>query len=833
VDELLKVRARWARGMARRERGEMAPGADDLFAARQDAVDLGDDVLAARIDTTLALVALYTGSADGALEILEQARRHVQGADLARLETQRGMIKHRIGDLGAAERDYAAAKRHFAGTDDVVGIVRLLVNSGILYIQRGDLRRSEELLADAVRIAPLAHQGVAAAAARHNLGYARSRAGKFSAAIEDLAEAYAAFRRYGRNDHAALALADQAEVLLHSNLLAEAVQAADQAVNDIRAYGTGTDLADYALLAARCRMAAGHIQEAQTAAAESADLLRRQHRSAHLALAEYVRGEIEALERPSADVAEALWEVSRRLERYGWSSEAATARVRAGQLFLGAGELDRAAAVLGGLRVVANRPAGERAAAYLARGLLAEARRDLRQARTAVRNGLKVVADNQTSLGALEFRTFAAGHGEALVELGSRLAIADHRPSELLERVEATRQMVWLAPRATPPDDDELAGLLADLRAVTEDLRAAVGAGADPTELRRRRVELERSIRDHTRRAQGAGEARATTVADAVDTLGDHVLLEYAAVEGQLYAVSVAGGRARLHELGTTDGLAEDVDTCTFALHRLNRVQGSAASKAAARTTLAELGSRLAARLLPERVRRSTRPVVVVPVGALHGLAWSALPGLWGRPVSVSPSLIGWAVAHEAAGATGRGRILLAAGPALPGAPAEIEALAALYRRPTVLVDAAATADATLHALGRSRLAHLACHGSYRADNPLFSTLALADGPLTVYDLERCPAMPRTVVLSACSVATSSVLRGGTLLGLASALMTFGAATIVAPLTPVNDERVVSVMAGLHHAMVGGAAPAAALARTVLVEGEPDPTAAAFVAIGT
>jgi hypothetical protein len=42
----------------------------------------------------------------------------------------------------------------------------------------------------------------------------------------------------------------------------------------------------------------------------------------------------------------------------------------------------------------------------------------------------------------------------------------------------------------------------------------------------------------------------------------------------------------------------------------------------------------------------------------------------------------------------------------------------------------------------------------------------------------------------------------------------------------------VPVMAGLHRAMVGGASPAAALAGTVLVDGEPDPTAAAFVAIG-
>ena len=71
---------------------------------------------------------------------------------------------------------------------------------------------------------------------------------------------------------------------------------------------------------------------------------------------------------------------------------------------------------------------------------------------------------------------------------------------------------------------------------------------------------------------------------------------------------------------------------------------------------------------------------------------------------------------------------------------------------------------------------HLACHGSFRADNPLFSTLSLADGPLTVYDLERCRTMPRTVVLSACNVGHVAVAPRGTLLGLASALMTFGAA---------------------------------------------------------
>ena len=177
---------------------------------------------------------------------------------------------------------------------------------------------------------------------------------------------------------------------------------------------------------------------------------------------------------------------------------------------------------------------------------------------------------------------------------------------------------------------------------------------ATPANLRRRRVDLERAIRDHTRRARAAGDAMSVGVGDAIAALGDHALLEYAAVDGQLYAVSVVGGRARLHELGSDAGLADDVDACAFAIHRLNRVQGSAASKAAARATLDELGQRLADRIVPTRVRRSERPLVVVPTGALHGLAWSALPGLSGRPVSVSPSLIGWAVARRATESPGR-----------------------------------------------------------------------------------------------------------------------------------------------------------------------------------
>ena len=145
---------------------------------------------------------------------------------------------------------------------------------------------------------------------------------------------------------------------------------------------------------------------------------------------------------------------------------------------------------------------------------------------------------------------------------------------------------------------------------------------------------------------------------------------------------------------------------------------------------------------------------------------------------------------------------------------------------------AESTAEGVVGLFGSCDLVHLACHGAFRMDNPLFSTLSLGDGPLTVYDLERADAMPEVVVLSACSVGTSAAINGGTLLGLSSALGAFGASDVIAPLTPVNDEHVLAVMRRVHAGLAAGDTPAAALAGAAASDGELDPVAAAFVVIG-
>jgi hypothetical protein len=156
--------------------------------------------------------------------------------------------------------------------------------------------------------------------------------------------------------------------------------------------------------------------------------------------------------------------------------------------------------------------------------------------------------------------------------------------------------------------------------------------------------------------------------------------------------------------------------------------------------------------------------------------------------------------------------IVLMAGPGLDHAEPEIAALARRYPEAIVLTGAAATAAATADALDGAALAHIATHGRFRADHPLFSSLDAADGPLYVYDLERLGTAPQLLILSACESALSGVRPGDELMGLASAVFALGTRTLIASVTPVNDSDTRTLMLALHAELAAGLTPAAALA---------------------
>jgi CHAT domain-containing protein len=153
-----------------------------------------------------------------------------------------------------------------------------------------------------------------------------------------------------------------------------------------------------------------------------------------------------------------------------------------------------------------------------------------------------------------------------------------------------------------------------------------------------------------------------------------------------------------------------------------------------------------------------------------------------------------------------------------------------------LLVGGKASAEAVLKALDGASLAHIAAHGEFRADNPMFSHLRLADGPLTVYDLERVSRAPSTVVLSACNVGLSAVHPGEELMGLTAALLGLGTATVLGSVLPADDAATRELMVGVHQRLASGARPVEALAAAQEAMGdgldERTATAAAFVCFG-
>jgi len=177
----------------------------------------------------------------------------------------------------------------------------------------------------------------------------------------------------------------------------------------------------------------------------------------------------------------------------------------------------------------------------------------------------------------------------------------------------------------------------------------------------------------------------------------------------------------------------------------------------------------------------------------------------------------------------------MASGPGLVTDGAEVPVVAQLYDDVTVLAEGAATTEKVLYELDGAWLAHIAAHGKFRADSPLFSSLRMHDGPLTVYDFERLHRAPHRVILPSCDSGVLAPAGADELLGLVSSLLPLGTAGMIAAIVPLNDYAAVPVMVDLHRHIRSGHTLAESLYRTRReLTGDPiqEATAMSLLALG-
>ncbi|MBN9392907.1 MAG: CHAT domain-containing protein [Chloroflexi bacterium] len=147
----------------------------------------------------------------------------------------------------------------------------------------------------------------------------------------------------------------------------------------------------------------------------------------------------------------------------------------------------------------------------------------------------------------------------------------------------------------------------------------------------------------------------------------------------------------------------------------------------------------------------------------------------------------------------------------LTGVEKEVRLLGDLFAETRLLVGPDATLPALQQNLAWCDVLHLASHGVFREDNPLFSLLKLADGWLSVQDVMDWRFQPSLVTLSACQTGLSRPLFGDELLGLARGFLSAGASSLVVSLWSVNDEVTTQLMQYFYEALLAGQNRAASL----------------------
>lgn len=171
----------------------------------------------------------------------------------------------------------------------------------------------------------------------------------------------------------------------------------------------------------------------------------------------------------------------------------------------------------------------------------------------------------------------------------------------------------------------------------------------------------------------------------------------------------------------------------------------------------------------------------------------------------------------RAAGECGGAALILGiADPRAPWIENEVREVAATLRGSRLLAGAEASLAALEEYGPESRLLHIATHGRFREDRPMFSSIKLGDGYVTLYDLYQLRLPLELAALSGCSTGLSVVASGDELLGLVRGLLQAGARSLLLTLWDVQDQSTAWFMKSFYRRLAADADKAAALQGAML-----------------
>jgi CHAT domain-containing protein/Tfp pilus assembly protein PilF len=383
---------------------------------------------------------------------------------------------------------------------------------------------------------------------------------------------------------------------------------------------------------------------------------------------------------------------------------------------------------------------------------------------------------------------------EMMVQNGHSLGARDSGQSELVRKtVDLREKLNWYYHRV------ELEQLRPDRVDENRILRLQEQARALEVELLRTLRELpsherERAILE-ARSDFSVSELRAALPAGSA-------LIEYYSAGDRFLAAVVTQGEIEVFPLAAVSHVSHLLQLLRFQFSkfRLGATYTDQFQQLMMRTTLSHLEQLYAQLIAPLRIPQSIRHLIFVPHGPLHFLPFHALRRAEGYlsdqyTVSYAPSAALFALCEQRPASNNQTSLVLGVpdrrAPQIKG---EVQSVTTLLPYADLFVGKQATADVLRRRGSECSILHIATHGIYRQDNPLFSAIKLGDSYLNLYDLYQLRLGARLVTLSGCATGMNFVAAGDELIGLQRGLFCAGATSLLLSLWDVHDDSTAELM---------------------------------------
>jgi CHAT domain-containing protein len=794
---------------------------------------------------------LLLGRYDEALAAGERAsaifRQQGNTRRLARLEINIGNIYHRQDRFTEALAYYERAYEQMLAHDDAEGLAAVLSNLSLCHISLNDFPKALELHQVARRHCERKNMPILVAYADYNIAYLYFLRGEYGRAIQMLRDASVSAKRANDAYQLALCNLDLSEIYLELNLSAEAGELGRAANEAFHKLGFGYEAAKALGFAAIAAIRQGQAFEAVKLFASVKEMFVRDQNQVwpslidlYQALVLFTEGRLFEARRLCV-AAHAFFRTS-PMRGKSVLAELLLARItlRLGDAAVAKRHCQAALADLENLDSPTllyqaeflmgevERATGNEDAAYVAYG----------RARTAVERLRSSLRGEELKIAFFENKLEVY---ENLVDICLRRPNSFAEAFEYIEQAKSRTLIDLLnqpvhVPTAADPGQSELVRSIRNLREELnwyynlierEQLRPEERSQERVQQLeqqaRSREADFLRAVKEATvveANEAGVQVSSAMSMEQIRSALpSDTALVEFFCAQDRSIACVLTRDNLQICQVTVQARIQKLLQLLQFQMSkfRLDPQYVATFGQALLESTQAHLKSLYQELIAPIRHLLEARHIVFVPHGLLHYVPFHALHDgesyLIDRfAISYAPSGAVYAQCQmKPVTAAGNSLILGVPDERTPAIRTEVVALARILPNAKLFMGNDATEDVLRTYGPRSKSVHIATHGYFRQDNPMFSSIRLGSSQLSLYDMAHLQLPVELVVLSGCATGLNVVTPGDELMGLVRGLLQAGAQSLVLSLWDVNDDSTKDFMVEFYTGLQQGHSKADAM----------------------